>query len=727
MKKIILILALLNVILCLFGGTVLCNFQSHGANINIDYKLRCSNGSSYQTYEGNNIAVNTSSTTTESITIATNHYPVQLEAWQSNSTEPIFTINHFVMYAGSSWTSDVLTVNAIAVYLRLQSVETSVTASYTLHCDDNSTYTGYNIYLEPDDPTLVYIPINANTFPIWLEVDGSSACGHDYVTTNEFEFDQVPELMDGWQYWWNGHDYNGTFQPLYVQGYPYENVVLYVYSNIDIEEAEITYRYDNPLEIETTIVRDLENGWNSFSFEDVGLELAEAEAIAVGVGGEEFNFDSSIELVYNAEEDWYENHDIKFYFENKEFHDGWNWESFPKLTINSTNNNGPMNFIPDLESNIYPGNYEDLLLYAEGNHELEYFEGVWTPYFFIMWSTKGVKIELDNDYDEIYIADGTRVEADTEIDLHAGWNWIGYWLQQCQDMNIAFGENQADDFWQYVEEVKSEHWYYGPQPSNNRGEVIGYKPSLKMRALEYGKSYEVKLSQAIDDFYWQSGAETSEGEKRSTPENFSYEDKADYEVIDVLDIPENITEIGVFQDDTCVGAIVVEESSEQILVYTESASRDQIPFEFVVVTNNRSFENILNYQVFNKLDEEFENRSLIAGSQSYSVIRFGSFEVPQNDMETIESIKLIDNYPNPFNPTTNISFSLPVEQEIELVVYNMKGQIVRTLVHGQFASGENSVTWDGKDYNGKNVGSGLYFYKLLTSNQVISKKMLLLK
>ncbi|RLC53436.1 MAG: hypothetical protein DRH79_03615 [Candidatus Cloacimonadota bacterium] len=377
-----------------------------------------------------------------------------------------------------------------------------------------------------------------------------------------------------------------------------------------------------------------------------------------------------------------------------------------------------MNFVPDLESNIYPGNYEDFLLYAESNYELEYYEEDWTPYIFIMWSTKGVKIELDNDDDEIYIADGTRVAEDTEIDLHAGWNWIGYWIHQCQDMNIAFGENQADDFWQYVEEVKSEHWYYGPQPSNNRGEVIGYKPSLKMRALEYGKAYEVKLSQDIDDFYWQDGSETSEGEKRSTPENFTYEDKADYEVIDVLDIPENVTEIGVFQDDTCVGAVVVEESSEQILVYTESASRDQIPFEFEVVTNSRSIENVLNYQVFNELDEEFENRSLIAGSQSYSVIRFGSFEEPQNDMETIENVNLIGNYPNPFNPTTNISFSLPVEQEIELVVYNMKGQIVRKLVQGQFTSGEHSVSWDGKDDSGKNVSSGLYFYKLIMTHRV---------
>jgi len=87
----------------------------------------------------------------------------------------------------------------------------------------------------------------------------------------------------------------------------------------------------------------------------------------------------------------------------------------------------------------------------------------------------------------------------------------------------------------------------------------------------------------------------------------------------------------------------------------------------------------------------------------------------------------LSNYPNPFNPTTTISFSLPADQNIEIQIFNLKGQKVRKLIKGEFTSGEHSAVWDGKDDKGKTVSSGLYFYKLRTTEQVISKKMLLLK
>jgi flagellar hook assembly protein FlgD len=100
---------------------------------------------------------------------------------------------------------------------------------------------------------------------------------------------------------------------------------------------------------------------------------------------------------------------------------------------------------------------------------------------------------------------------------------------------------------------------------------------------------------------------------------------------------------------------------------------------------------------------------------------------PQNDTPIIDNVVLHGNYPNPFNPETKISFSLPQDQEIELTVYNLKGQKVRTINAGITSSGEQSVVWNGKDDDGKHVGSGLYFYKLRTKDKVLTKKMLLLK
>jgi flagellar hook assembly protein FlgD len=88
---------------------------------------------------------------------------------------------------------------------------------------------------------------------------------------------------------------------------------------------------------------------------------------------------------------------------------------------------------------------------------------------------------------------------------------------------------------------------------------------------------------------------------------------------------------------------------------------------------------------------------------------------------------LYANYPNPFNPTTTISFSLPAEENIEVAIYNIKGQKVKTLYSGIAEEGKHTVIWNGKDENEKSVSSGIYFYKLKAGKQEMTRKMLLLK
>jgi flagellar hook assembly protein FlgD len=85
------------------------------------------------------------------------------------------------------------------------------------------------------------------------------------------------------------------------------------------------------------------------------------------------------------------------------------------------------------------------------------------------------------------------------------------------------------------------------------------------------------------------------------------------------------------------------------------------------------------------------------------------------------------NYPNPFNPTTSIEFSIPHSSKVELAIYNLKGQVVKTLVSRNLAAGNHIVNWNGKDNTGNQVSSGVYFYKLQTANANITKKMLLMK
>ncbi|HLE55873.1 MAG TPA: FlgD immunoglobulin-like domain containing protein, partial [Rhodothermia bacterium] len=88
---------------------------------------------------------------------------------------------------------------------------------------------------------------------------------------------------------------------------------------------------------------------------------------------------------------------------------------------------------------------------------------------------------------------------------------------------------------------------------------------------------------------------------------------------------------------------------------------------------------------------------------------------------------LDQNYPNPFNPTTSIAFSIPVESQVEVVIYNTMGQVISRLASGILAAGSHSLSWSGTDDQGRAVPSGTYLYRLTAGDFVQTRSMLLLK
>ena len=85
------------------------------------------------------------------------------------------------------------------------------------------------------------------------------------------------------------------------------------------------------------------------------------------------------------------------------------------------------------------------------------------------------------------------------------------------------------------------------------------------------------------------------------------------------------------------------------------------------------------------------------------------------------------NYPNPFNPSTNIQYEVPHHAHVEIAIFNVNGQRVRTLVNATKAAGVYTVTWDGTSESGDRVSSGMYFYRMTAGDYVQSRKMILLK
>lgn len=92
-----------------------------------------------------------------------------------------------------------------------------------------------------------------------------------------------------------------------------------------------------------------------------------------------------------------------------------------------------------------------------------------------------------------------------------------------------------------------------------------------------------------------------------------------------------------------------------------------------------------------------------------------------------KSYELAQNYPNPFNPSTTLKFYNAQKSHVNLTIYNIMGQRVRTLVDSDMDIGWQEVIWDGVDSQGEQVSSGLYFYKMDANDFTETKKMLLVK
>ncbi|NIM97600.1 MAG: T9SS type A sorting domain-containing protein [candidate division Zixibacteria bacterium] len=92
-----------------------------------------------------------------------------------------------------------------------------------------------------------------------------------------------------------------------------------------------------------------------------------------------------------------------------------------------------------------------------------------------------------------------------------------------------------------------------------------------------------------------------------------------------------------------------------------------------------------------------------------------------------KEFSLSQNYPNPFNPVCNISYALPTDCQVRLTVFNILGQKVRDLVDEHQSAGYKSIQWDGMDDRGRELTTGIYFYRLQAGDFVQSKKMVLIK
>ena len=123
-----------------------------------------------------------------------------------------------------------------------------------------------------------------------------------------------------------------------------------------------------------------------------------------------------------------------------------------------------------------------------------------------------------------------------------------------------------------------------------------------------------------------------------------------------------------------------------------------------------------------------ESKKMVQRAGSGVFVYDFDYKLPDLDPEIKQpKTRLFSNYPNPFNPETNISFEIAKDGHVAIDIYNIRGQKVKSLLNDNFTSGEHFTVWNGTDDNGQKMGSGIYLYRMVSDDATLIKKMVLLK
>ena len=298
------------------------------------------------------------------------------------------------------------------------------------------------------------------------------------------------------------------------------------------------------------------------------------------------------------------------------------------------------------------------------------------------------------------------ISPNNPINLSEDWNWIAYFPQDVLPLDDALLSIE-DNVYQIKNQTQSATYYSGlgwlgdltyMEPN------IGYKVDmLAPDVLIYPEPIDFVLKNKI-------------------------ENSTDYEVISGTQY--NMVLMAKVQ----VGdELIIGNESNSIVAFGPGGETDcrsigkwiEGPniWYFTIVGNENEEE--ISFNIFNEEnDKEYECNETIIFSDNATI---GNPITPYrigNTNEFVEATKLKSNYPNPFNHSTTISFSLKEHSHVKISVYNIKGELVTTLVDEEMnPSNNHQIIWDGKSES-KELANGIYFYKFETENKTFIKKMI---
>ena len=192
-------------------------------------------------------------------------------------------------------------------------------------------------------------------------------------------------------------------------------------------------------------------------------------------------------------------------------------------------------------------------------------------------------------------------------------------------------------------------------------------------------------------------------------------------------VPEDSTEVGIFDGDLCVGTAVFD-GEFPFSVTAWKAYQDAGLHGFQHGNPIRAVV----YLKESDIEVEMMLQTLVGYPDTFGVGPYAFVSLSGTSGLIPNSYALGQNYPNPFNPVTRINYQIPYSSDVRISIFNILGQEVATLINSHQEFGYYKVRWNGKNSKGKQVSSGVYFYRLQAKGDngtqfLQNHKMLLLK
>lgn len=395
---------------------------------------------------------------------------------------------------------------------------------------------------------------------------------------------------------------------------------------------------------------------------------------------------------------------------NRSLKQGWTWLSFPKLQRNADDDASVS--VLSVINNINPYG----MILSSQVASINYIYPSWqtNQNFTTLQSSKGYKVQTSATCN--LNLNGTTLNPNTVITLNPNTeNWVGYFMPYTMYVQDALGAELMNN----LTSITTEKW-------SMQKTALGWISSSMPKTLSFGDMVILTTSSTETiDFQWSYGQLPTVISVQEVS-SFTYTDQANYVPVYVnINEEEAPTEIGLFVNGECRGASVYQGEITQVNAYLlEEDLNQEITFQFAY--DSKSPKKISNDFCLldpNTMNEQYIPLTVQAG-KPYYYVKFADRDESSQEKPLYQ---LQQNYPNPFNPDTKIDFYLSKDQNIQLSIYNIKGQRIRELYSGQINAGKHQLIWDGKDNNRNSVSSGIYFYKLTTPSGSVQRKMTLIK